>query len=193
MMNDTGSANANLAEYRGCLQVGLSDQNRLYQTGQTFSHSRLIHKPVSERSHFGLEFSAASDPNAVSLKFNSVFEARCLRGSLDAYVKTCQRWKLSPREQIVLLGYDPCDAIGGHVLSGNYTPASKDFRDRIAYVLCISLGLGSLFNEAVEPELEWLGKPRAELGSRSAFDCLLEGSMSNLFVVADLVERERGL
>ncbi len=50
-----------------------------------------------------------------------------------------------------------------------------------------------MFNEVVEAELNWLNKARPELNDQSALDYMLEGHMSNLLVIADLVEQERVL
>ncbi len=152
-----------------------------------------IQTSILGERHFQLRRSAVTDPNFILGPLSKDTGRGRLRGSLDAYVKTCQRWKLEPENQRILLGYEPHDAAGRHVLSGNHIPLSQDFRDRIAYILRISLGLGSVFNEAVEAELNWLNKTRPELNDKSAFDYMLEGHMSNLFVIADLVEHERGL
>ncbi len=136
----------------------------------------------------------ASDPTMIQGDCSRDSERERPSGILNAYVKTCQRWNLEPDKQMIFLGYEPNDAFGREVLSGHVPPPeSKDFRDRIAYFLCISLGLGTVFNEAVEAELNWLNRTRPELNDKSAFDYMLEGNLSNLFIVADLVDHERRL
>ena len=119
--------------------------------------------------------------------------SRSLRGVVDAFVKTCQRWKLSNEDQLVLLGYEAEDAVGERVLAGQMLPSSKDFKDRIGYVVGISLGLGALFGEVIEAELGWLKDPREQLNGMSSLDYMLEGHMANLFAIAEIVARERGL
>lgn len=114
-------------------------------------------------------------------------------GLLDAFVNTCQRWNLGPDEQMILLGYEPDDIIGKCVLSGRINPTSQDFKDRVSYIVGISLGLGTLFAEMTAAEVNWLKQPRTRLNGQSSFDHMLEGHISNLLVIADMVARERGL
>ncbi len=193
MMNNIASATSSL-EGRMSLQDMRSAREGFHQGHQTATAlGDFIQLPIPEEGHFLLGESAVTDPNLIPGYISRDTGRGRLRGSLDAYVKTCQRWKLEPDKQMILLGYAPHNAVGRHVLSGNHIPLSQDFRDRIAYILRISLGLGSVFNEAVEAELNWLNKTRPELNDKSAFDYMLEGHMSNLFIIADLVEHERGL
>ena len=195
MMNNTAPATSSrVGKYKG-LQDLLSAREGFIQVRQTAKALRdgFIQIPIPDKEYFQLGRSVVTDPNVISGHFSRDSGRRRLRGSLDGYVKTCQRWRLEPDKQMILLGYEPHDGVGRHVLSGVHIPSSQDFRDRIAYVLLISLGLGSMFNEVVEAELNWLNKARPELNDQSAFDYMLEGHMSNLFVIADLVELERGL
>ena len=194
MMNNIASATSSLEGQ--CLQDMMkSAQEGFQQDHQTATAlgGGLFQTPISDKAHSQLGESDVTDLNMILGHFSRDTGRRRLRGSLDAYVKTCQRWKLKSDKQMILLGYEPHDAVGRHVLSGDHIPPSQDFRDRIAYILRISLGLGSVFNEAVEAELSWLNKTRPELKDKSAFDYMLEGHMSNLFIIADLVEHERGL
>jgi Protein of unknown function (DUF2384) len=114
-------------------------------------------------------------------------------GAVDALVKTCQRWHLSTSDQITLLGYGGSESLGLQFLEGRLSAPPQDARDRGGYVLGISLGLGALFNDSEEAELLWLREPRPALGGRSAIEFMLEGRMSNLMVVAQMVAAERGL
>ena len=194
MMNNIASATSSLKGRFIVQQDMQSARERFRQGHQTATAlGGFIQLPIPEEGHFQLGGSAVTDPNLILGHFSRDTGRGRLRGSLDAYVKTCQRWKLKSDKQMILLGYQPHDAVGRHVLSGDHIPPSQDFRDRIAYVLRISLGLGSVFNEAVEAELNWLNKTRPELKDKSAFDYMLEGHMSNLFIIAGLVEHERGL
>jgi hypothetical protein len=132
--------------------------------------------------------SAFQRPTAVQ------FEPPVLRpGLVDAFVKTCQRWHLSPSDQIALLGYNGSEFLGRQLLEGRLLALPQDARDRVAYVLGISLGLGAMFNDSEEAELFWLRQLRPVLGGRSAIDFMLEGSMANLTVIAQMVAAERGL
>ena len=75
-----------------------------------------------------------------------------------------------------------------HVLS-----PPQDVQERAGYVLAISVGLGSLFDDAEDAELAWLNTPREDLKGRSPLACMLEGRMANVIEVALLVNRERGM
>ena len=115
------------------------------------------------------------------------------KGLVDAFAKTCQRWHLSAAEQVILLGYKGNEFLGQQLLEGLFLELSQDARDRVGYVLGISLGLGALFDEHEEAELSWLMAQRDALNGQSALNFMLEGRMVNLMIVADLVARERGL
>ena len=119
--------------------------------------------------------------------------ARRASGIFDAFVQTCQRWRLDPNEQAILLGRPPGDALAMHLLDGRVRVWSRDTEDRAGYVSAISLGLGSLFNENIESENEWLRQERSRLSRRTPLAHMLEGSMANLLDVANLVFEERGL
>jgi hypothetical protein len=113
-------------------------------------------------------------------------------GMFDAFVKTCQRWRLARPEQWTLLGYKNQQFLGDQLLLGYMPPRTQDVRDRIGYILAISLGLGTLFNEQIQPELDWLTTEHRLLQA-TPLDFMLRGRMVNLFTVADIVSRERAL
>ena len=111
----------------------------------------------------------------------------------DAFVNTCRRWCLEPDEQAVLIGRQPNDFLAKYILDGRVIPWTRDIEERAGYVVAISLGLGALFNENIKAERAWLNQPRTRFSNRTALDHLLQGSMTNLLQVADLVAEERGL
>jgi hypothetical protein len=112
---------------------------------------------------------------------------------IEAFKKTAERWRLTEDEAVQLLGYGGGRSFGKALLTGEMKLPSQDLTDRIGYVLGISLGLGSLFRERIEPELDWLSLPREELGGESALQKLLSGHMRDLIAVNHLVRRERNL
>lgn len=114
-------------------------------------------------------------------------------GTIDAFVKTCQRWHLSPQEQITLLGYSGSEFFGEQLLEGRLLAPPQDVRERAGYILAISVGLGSLFDESERAELVWLNTPRDALNGRTPLAYMLEGRMANLMYVATMVARERGM
>ena len=115
------------------------------------------------------------------------------RGIVDAFAKICERWGLHFDEMMILLGYQTDHVVGQQVLAGGIVPTSQDVRDRVGYVIGISLGLGALFGEVVRAEIDWLKYPRAELNGMSPLEHMLEGHMASLLVVAEMVKQERGL
>jgi hypothetical protein len=122
----------------------------------------------------------------------TVRQASALPGMFDAFVKTCQRWRLEERLHATLLGYKDYEFLGQQLLHGYVPPRTQDVRDRIGYVLAISLGLGALFNEDADAELSWLTTEHPLLKT-SPLDFMLRGRMINLITVADIVRAERGL
>ena len=114
-------------------------------------------------------------------------------GIFEAFVKTCQRWRLDPHQQLILLGHSPPSTVGTFILSGQVLSPSVDARERATRVFEISLGLGTLFDEDPAVENEWLRTPRARLANEPPLDHMLNGHMDRLLAVAELVRLERGL
>lgn len=115
------------------------------------------------------------------------------RGAMDGFIKTCQRWRLTPGQQVTLLGYAGNEFLGVQLLSGQLLLPSQDVKDRIGYVVGISVGLGTIFDESVEAELAWLNTPHAKLKGMTPLAHMLGGRMSALMVVAGLVAEAREL
>lgn len=115
------------------------------------------------------------------------------KGLIDAFVKTCQRWRLTEREQLVLLGYGDNEFFGTQILRGRWLTPPQDVKDRTGYILAVSLGLGSIFNEVVEAELMWLKTAHEKLAGRTPLTVMLEGKMTALMAVAAVVADERAL
>jgi len=114
-------------------------------------------------------------------------------GIYDAFFKTCQRWKIDGSEWAVLLGHDSEGFVAQQIAAGHILNWNKDTRDRAAYVVAISLGLGTLFNEDAEAENSWLRQTRSRLLGKTPLQHILEGSMKNLIEITELVLEERGL
>ena len=115
------------------------------------------------------------------------------QGIYDAFVKTCQRWEIRPAEQVVFLGHDSESSLAENLIAGHLLRWNRDTRDRAAYIVAISLGLGALFDESAEMERSWLRQARVEFHGNSPLEHILEGSMEHLIHVANLVLEERGL
>ena len=114
-------------------------------------------------------------------------------GILDAYLNTCQRWNFNEVERIVILGLNAESLAAQQLLAGDISSWDIDVRDRIGYIVGISLGLGTIFGEDVEAEIIWLCTPREQLGNLSPLQYLLKGQFVNLLAVVELVRLERGM
>jgi Antitoxin Xre/MbcA/ParS C-terminal toxin-binding domain len=114
-------------------------------------------------------------------------------GVMEAFVNTCQRWNLSDREELTLLGYADNPFLGNQILDSRMLATPQDAKDRAAYVLAISVGLGAVFNEVIDAERKWLNLPNGNLNDKTPLAFMLEGRMANIVTVLRLVEQERGL
>ncbi|MCK1523043.1 antitoxin Xre/MbcA/ParS toxin-binding domain-containing protein [Bradyrhizobium sp. 17] len=114
------------------------------------------------------------------------------RGAIEGFVRTCERWKLSQAEQVLLLGYGGDERAAQPIFMGRTRP-SQDIRDRTGYVLSISIGLAALYNDSIDAEIDWLRRPHATLGGATPLDFMLDGRMLSMIRVHDLVMIERGL
>ena len=70
--------------------------------------------------------------------------------AMDAFVRVCQRWNLNEAEALTLLGYRDSPFLGKQILDSRSLSIPLDARDRSSYLLSISLGLGTMFNEVAE-------------------------------------------
>lgn len=156
---------------------------------------RMRHMPVSPAPTLGSTAPVAQLPSGHRgpRPLRERLEPSAPRGMVDAFVKTCQRWRLDSDDQLTLLGYQVGDFVGRQVLVGRMMPASRDVRDRVGYVVGISLGLSALFGDSLDAENLWLRTDRCELRGQSPLDHMLEGRMINLIKVSDLALHERGL
>jgi hypothetical protein len=118
--------------------------------------------------------------------------ARIRKGAIEGFVRTCERWRLTRPEQIVLLGYRGDELAAQPILTGRVRP-SQDVLDRSGYVLSISIGLAALYNDSVDAEIEWLTRPHTTLGQATPLSSMLDGKMLSMIRVHDLVSTERGL
>ena len=101
-------------------------------------------------------------------------------------------WQLEADKACNLLGIESSQlSYVKAVLQGNETLTGRDAKDRIAHLFQIRQFLSTLFrDEAVENE--WLREPQDLLKGRVPMDLLLEGSMENLLLVREYVERVSG-
>jgi Protein of unknown function (DUF2384) len=148
--------------------------------------ARLLHNPQSARL---AEPYFTYTPSTIDLSQHHVSR----HGVMETFVNTCQRWNLSDREKLTLLGYADNPFLGRQILDSRMLVTPQDARDRAAFVLAISVGLGAIFNEVIDAERKWLNLPNHKLNGKTPLAFMLEGPMKNILMVLRVVEQERGL
>ena len=115
-----------------------------------------------------------------------------ITGPIKFVNKLLATWQLGAEKACILLGIEPSQlSYVKAVLQGNETLTGRDAKDRIAHLFQIRQFLSTLFqDEAVENE--WLREPQDLLKGKVPMDLLLEGSMENLLLVREYVERVSG-
>ena len=115
-----------------------------------------------------------------------------ITGPIKFVNKLLATWQLGAEKACILLGIEPSQlSYVNAVLQGNETLTGRDAKDRIAHLFQIRQFLSTLFrDEAVENE--WLREPQDLLKGKVPMDLLLEGSMENLLLVREYVERVSG-
>ena len=114
-------------------------------------------------------------------------------GLAQGYKSVCERWSLDVLGIAKLLHLEEEIGLCDLVLSGQVPPMTGDLKDRMALVIGISIGLGELFDDDKDAELQWLTSKRSELGSISPLEHMLKGDLLNVRDVIDLVDNARGL
>ncbi|MCP4315602.1 MAG: hypothetical protein GY789_06170 [Hyphomicrobiales bacterium] len=114
-------------------------------------------------------------------------------GLTDGYRKICQRWNLNELQTAKLLNLENDLGLCQLILSGQVPPITGDLKDRMTYIIGISVGLGFLFNDDKEAELHWLNMDKEQFDGLSALNHMLDGSFANLLSVVQTVESARGL
>ena len=111
--------------------------------------------------------------------------------ALRTFWKLAEAWELSATEQATLLG------VGRTTLyqwkQGKVGSLDRHQLERLSYLFGIYAALHILFPLARRAN-EWLRKPNAAplFGGRSALDRMLGGQVSDLFVVREYLDAQRG-
>jgi len=135
-------------------------------------------------------------PGIVSGGHSTPFPARTRRqptGLAEGYKNICERWSLNAVDMARLLHLEEEPGLCEQILSGQVRLFAGDLKDRAALVIGISLGLGELFDDDKDAEVQWLNAPREKYKGRSCIAHMLEGDFLNIRDVADLVDNARGL
>ena len=112
--------------------------------------------------------------------------------ALRTFFRIAEAWGLSPTEQIVLLG-DPPRSTFYKWREGGATRLSRDALERISYVFGIYKALQILFPDPARADA-WVRRPNdaPPFAGRSALDRMLSGNVSDLYVVRQYLDAQRG-
>ncbi len=112
--------------------------------------------------------------------------------ALRAFFRIAELWRLDANQQRVLLGSPATSTFYKWKKDGGGT-LSRDVLERISYILGIYKALQILFTDARNAD-EWISRPNTAgpFGGRSALDRMLSGNVSDLFVVRQYLDAQRG-
>ena len=112
--------------------------------------------------------------------------------ALRAFFKLAERWNLRVSEQRKLLG-NPPESTFYKWKRERDGALGRDTLERISYLLGIFKALAILFPDPARADA-WLRKPNAAatFGGHSALQRMLSGNVSDLFVVRQYLDSQRG-
>lgn len=112
--------------------------------------------------------------------------------ALRAFFKLADRWNLRIAEQRKLLG-DPPESTFYKWKRHQEGTLGRDTLERISYLLGIYKALQILFPDAGQADA-WLHKPNQAplFGGHSALERMLSGNVSDLYVVRQYLDAQRG-
>ena len=125
-------------------------------------------------------------PTAVDLA-----SARAAGAALRTFFRLAEAWDLSVAEQTTLLGV--AKATLYQWKQGKVAPLDRHVLERLSHLFGIYSSLQILFPASGRAD-EWIRKPNAArlFGGRSALDRMLGGQVSDLFVVREYLDAQRG-
>ncbi|MCZ8320384.1 MAG: MbcA/ParS/Xre antitoxin family protein [Novosphingobium sp.] len=121
------------------------------------------------------------------------FDRRGLSGpALRTFFRIAEEWKLSPQEQMTLLGVTASSTFFGWKKSQEVA-LPKDTLERISYILGIWKALQILLPNEASADA-WVKKPNEAplFNGQSALDRMLSGQVADLFVVRQYLDAQRG-
>lgn len=110
--------------------------------------------------------------------------------ALRTFFRIAAAWKLKEYEQMRILGLDNRSTFQSWK-RGSVAAIPKDALERISYVLGIYKGLQILLPKSAD---DWVHKPNRSpaFGGRSALDRMASGNVSDLYVVRQYIDAQRG-
>jgi len=111
--------------------------------------------------------------------------------ALEAFFNICDFWKLSTKEQEILLGLHGSTFF--KYKKDKNVVLHKDTLERISYIIGIYKALNILFPDSERAD-KWIKKPnKAPLfNDKSALDIMLRGNVFDLALVRNYLNEQRG-
>ena len=116
---------------------------------------------------------------------------RAAAAALRTFFRLAEAWNLSVAEQTTLLGVARATLYQWQL--GKVGPLDRHVLERLSHVFGIYSSLQILFPATGRAE-EWIRKPNSArvFGGRSALERMLGGQVSDLFVVREYLDAQRG-
>jgi len=108
-----------------------------------------------------------------------------------AVVNLFARWQLGDREAATLLG-GLSPRTWARWKRGEIGRLDRDRKARLSNLMGIHKALRLIFNEKAR-SFDWIRRPNAAFGGRSALDVMLDGELTDLMRVRRYLDAERGL
>jgi hypothetical protein len=132
--------------------------------------------------------------HAAASRSKHVAAERHLAGTaLRAFFRIAALWKLDTSQERTLLGNPPASTYFKWKRDPQAANLSRDVLERISYVLGIFKALEILFPDPARADA-WLTRPNDApmFGGHSALERMLGGNVSDLFVVRQYLDAQRG-
>ncbi len=119
-------------------------------------------------------------------------EPELAAAGLRAFFRIAEAWRLGVEEQITLLG-SPGRSTYFKWKREGATALPRDVLERISYILGIYKALQILIPDPVAADA-WIRRPNraTPFGGRSALERMLSGNVSDLYLVRQYLDAERG-
>jgi hypothetical protein len=110
--------------------------------------------------------------------------------ALRTFFRIADVWRLKEQEQMRILGLDSRSTFQSWK-RGAVAAIPKDALERISYILGIYKGLQILLPKSAD---DWIHKPNKSpvFGGRSALERMVSGNVSDLYVVRQYIDAQRG-
>lgn len=112
--------------------------------------------------------------------------------ALRTFFNIAKAWALTETEQMKILGLRSRSTLNSWK-SGAVTKISRDALERVSYVLGIYKAINILLPDPIRADA-WIRKPNHApiFGGRSALERMTAGNVSDLYVVRQYLDAERG-